>query len=150
MFQARLFRILLGNPKSPPAAARGAAKRGDDAMTAYAAERWQHAEGVFTPLELQVIALAAGSPGDCRVSTTDGGLLARIGRALAKLFALHIPAGLANERLEALRRLACRSFATGGRLEQETIAKALAAGLNRLQVDTVAGIAAGWHANLTR
>lgn len=106
---------------------------------------WKDEAGIFTPLELQVIALAAGSPGECGTCGPADGRMARLGRRIGKAFALHVPTPLANARLEALRQLACRSFARSGTIGEPCAEAALAAGLSERHIETLGRLAAGWR-----
>ena len=99
-------------------------------MNAPARFQWNDAKSVFSPLELQVIALAAASPGECTSSTTREGFVGRLRARFARLLAIHMPGPLANERLEALRLLACNSFARNGDVAPPLRDAALSAGLS--------------------
>ncbi len=96
--------------------------------------RWVDSAGIFTPLELQVIALAAGVPGEC----TTCGPASRLQPLLSpfrKWLALPTKNRLANDRLEALRKLACATFATNGRPKPQVVAAAMEAGLSPRHVE---------------
>jgi hypothetical protein len=96
---------------------------------------------LFTDLERQVIALAAASSRECILVGSNP-----VRRGLSWLAARLVGDGsgnpLANERLEALRRLACISFATHGRPAETSVRAALQAGLSREQVDGLRQLAA--------
>lgn len=100
---------------------------------------------IFDPIERQVIALAAGSASrEC-----GGAQRGPIGRAAARAMRLLTGAEvrpLANPRLEALRRLACAAFATGGRAGQRVIAAATEAGLSQAQIAELGRLAAARRA----
>jgi hypothetical protein len=114
-------------------------------VNAYAKGRWNAVSPHFTPIELQVIALAAGSPGECRSCGAADSRLRRVSRRIGQLFAIESPAPLANARLEALRQVACNSFATSGKIAAETVAAARSAGLNDRQIESLRDIAVDWH-----
>jgi hypothetical protein len=114
-------------------------------VNAPAHREWQDADGIFTPLELRVIALAAATPGDCTIAGPPESWIGRVARRLGRAFALHEPGPLANPHLEALRRVACASFARNGRLDEGETEAALAAGLSRLQIDNLALMATEWR-----
>jgi hypothetical protein len=81
----------------------------------------------FEPTELQVIALA-------RIEARNGGgEPGRIARKLARWFGLPISTGLANPRLEALRRFALRVFRGEGFPPAAELESFLSAGFSALQ-----------------
>ena len=96
---------------------------------------------LFTELERQVIALAAGSSREC-VSVSSNPARRGLEWLVRRLAGDTSANPLANERLEALRRLACMSFATGGQPAETSIRAALQAGLSREQVDGLRQLAA--------
>ena len=104
-------------------------------------ERWDAAWTVFTPVGRQVIALTAGSPRECKACHQGDGWFRRLGAFILHALALDGPAPLANERLEALRRLACASFATAGRPGEQSVAAALDAGLSPRQIEQLGRLA---------
>lgn len=113
-------------------------------MNAPARFQWNDAKSVFSPLELQVIALAAASPGEC-ASTTRDSFVGRLRERLARLLAIHMPGPLANERLEALRLLACNSFARNGDVAPPLRDAALSAGLSDRQIESLRDLSANWR-----
>ena len=97
---------------------------------------------IFTDLERQVIALAAGSSRECAPVASNP-----LRRGFAWLVRRLVADGsgnlLANERLEALRRLACVSFATAGEPAEGSVRAALQAGLSAEQVESLKRLASG-------
>lgn len=114
-------------------------------MNAPARFQWNDATTVFSPLELQVIALAAASPGECASCNTRDSFVGRMRERLARLLAIHMPGPLANERLEALRLLACNSFARNGEVAPPLRDAALSAGLSDRQIESLRDISSGWR-----
>lgn len=114
-------------------------------MNAPARFQWNDAKSIFSPLELQVIALAAASPGECTTCTTHDSFMGRLRERLARLLAIHLPGPLANERLEALRLLACNSFARNGEVATPLRDAALSAGLSDRQIDSLRDLSTGWR-----
>lgn len=95
---------------------------------------------IFTPLEREVIALAAGSARrECAGS--GRGPLARFAAAAVRLLTGNETRPLANPRLEALRRLVCAAFASGGRLGDRALAAAREHGLSQKQIAELARLA---------
>ena len=87
---------------------------------------------IFDPVERQVIALAAGSASrEC--GGTASGPVGRFAASAMRLLTGAEVRPLANPRLEALRRLACAAFATGGRAGERVMAAAREAGLSQEQ-----------------
>ena len=97
---------------------------------------------LFTDIERQVIALAANSRTKC-VPVSSNPLRRVLDRLVRRLTGDSSANPLANERLEALRRLACMSFASGGQLAEASIRSALQAGLTREQIDGLKRLASG-------
>jgi hypothetical protein len=98
---------------------------------------------LFSKTEQEVIALAASSRRECAfLDDEPGGVWTRFLDLLAPERTVK---PLANDRLEALRRLACASFATAGRPGEERVAAARAAGLTKDQIDTLNDIAARYR-----
>lgn len=94
---------------------------------------------IFTELERQVIALAATSAThECGGS---GGISSRIASAASRLLTGAKPRPLANPRLEALRRLACAVFASGGRAGDRVLRLASEAGLSQAQIAELSRLA---------
>ncbi len=95
---------------------------------------------LFSDLERQVIALAASSSRECAPVASNP-----LRRGLAWLVRRLVADGagnpLANERLEALRRLACMSFATAGSPAEGSVRAALQAGLSTEQVESLKRLA---------
>ena len=96
---------------------------------------------LFTDLERQVIALAAASSREC-ISVASNPLRRGLSWLAARLAGDGSGNPLANERLEALRRLACKTFATGGRPGETNVRAAIEAGLSPEQVDGLKRLAA--------
>jgi hypothetical protein len=95
----------------------------------------------FSRTEQEVIALAASSRREC--AFIDEGPGVRLWNRLLDLLAPeHEVKPLANGRLEALRRLACASFASAGRPTDEQRAAARAAGLTDDEIETLCELAA--------
>jgi hypothetical protein len=95
----------------------------------------------FDAVERTVLALAASGSRECGQIT--GNAISRAYRwILGRLMEDANVKPLANERLEALRLLACASLATGGKPNPGRIEAALAAGVTREQVDAVCALAA--------
>lgn len=98
------------------------------------------AEGAgFSALEWSVIALARRDPFR---SVTDPG---RIARAMGSLFGLGTASRLADERLEALRRLAVFAWRRGFALPQSEIDRFLAAGFTLAQLERLVESVTGLH-----
>ena len=97
---------------------------------------------LFTDVERQVIALAANSSREC-LSVSSSPVRRGLDWVVRKLAGDTSGNPLANERLEALRRLACASFATAGRPAENSIRSALQAGLSREQVEGLLRLASG-------
>src|SRR3712207_3806503 len=89
---------------------------------------------LFTDVERQVIALAANSSREC-VSVSSSPVRRGLDWLVRKLAGDSSGNPLANERLEALRRLPCVSFASGGRPAEQSIRSALQAGFSREQIE---------------
>jgi hypothetical protein len=92
------------------------------------------ANELFTDLERQVIALAAASSREC-ISVASNPVRRGLSWVVSRLVGDGSGNPLANERLEALRRLACMSFATRGSPAETSIRAALRAGVSRDQID---------------
>ena len=97
---------------------------------------------LFTDLEQQVIALAASSSREC-VPVASNPLRRGLSRLISRLAGDSSTKPLANDRLEALRRLACVSFATGGRPAETSIRSAIEAGFSREQIEGLKRLASG-------
>ena len=115
-------------------------------MNAPARFQWNDAKSVFSSIELQVIALAAASPGECTSCNARDSLIGRLRRRFARLLAIHMPGPLANERLEALRLLACTSFARNGDVAPPLRDAALSAGVSDRQIESLRNLSTGWRA----
>lgn len=96
------------------------------------------AEAALSPLELRTLQL---SQADGRASLRAPRRIERIG---AMLFGSRRVSGLANTRLEALRRFAILYRLDGSRLDSGEIARAEAAGLSAVMLDRVRHIVDGW------
>ncbi len=97
---------------------------------------------LFTRLERQVITLAATSQGECEGLLHDGPRQGWLASILRGLVPVAVAKPLANERLEALRKLACACFGSAGRPDRQAVDTALAAGINSEQVAGLNGLAA--------
>ena len=95
---------------------------------------------LFTDLEQQVIALAASSSREC-VPVSSNFLRRGLNRLIDRLTGDRSTSPLANERLEALRRLACVAFATKGSPAETSIRSALEAGFSHEQIEGLKRIA---------
>jgi hypothetical protein len=96
---------------------------------------------LFNKTEQQVIALTASSRLECALFDKGPGV--RLWNRFLDLLAPDRKAKpLANERLEALRRLACASLASCGQPAEAHRAAALAAGLTEAQIGMLNNIAA--------
>jgi hypothetical protein len=99
------------------------------------------AAGSFSRTEQQVIALVASSRRECVFDAEGSGV--RLWNSLLDLLAPdRRRRPLANHRLEALRRLACASFASAGRPGAEQLAAARAAGLTEDEIEMLNRLAA--------
>lgn len=96
------------------------------------------AEAALSPLELRTLQL---SQADGRASLRAPRRIERLG---AMLFGSRRVSGLANARLEALRRFAILYRIKGSRLDSGEVARAEAAGLSELMLDRVRHIVDGW------
>ncbi len=96
------------------------------------------AEAALSPLELRTLQL---SQVDGRASLRAPRRIERIG---AMLFGSRRVSGLANARLEALRRFAVLYRLDGARLDSGEIARAQAAGLSAVMLNRVQHIIDGW------
>ena len=99
------------------------------------------ADRLFTPLERQVIVLAATHAPECRgLSDTKPGK-----GWIASMLHRFVPdvavEPFANERLEALRRLTCACFASRGRPDEQVVRAALSTGLKSKQIVSLNGLA---------
>jgi hypothetical protein len=102
---------------------------------------------LFTSLEQQVIALAARSSREC-VPVGSNPIRRAFSRVVNSLAGDHSSRPLANERLEALRRLACISFATAGRPAERSIRPAVDAGFSGEQIEGLKRLASGWSGQM--
>jgi hypothetical protein len=100
---------------------------------------------LFTDIERQVIVLAASSRREC-VSVSSNPVRRGLDWLVRKLAGDTSGNPLANERLEALRRLACTSFATDGQPAETSIRSALQAGFSRDQIEGLKRLASGFRA----
>ncbi len=96
------------------------------------------AEAALSPLELRTLQLSLA---DGRASLRAPRRIERIG---AMLFGSRRVSGLANARLEALRRFAILYRLDGARLDSGEVARAEAAGLSRVMLDRVRHVIDGW------
>lgn len=96
------------------------------------------AEAALSPLELRTLQL---SQGDGRASLRAPRRIEHLG---AMLFGSRRVAGLANARLEALRRFAILYRLDGAAIDSGEIARAEAAGLSVLMLDRARRIIDGW------
>jgi hypothetical protein len=97
---------------------------------------------LFTDIERQVIVLAASSSREC-VSVASNPARRGLDWLVRKLAGDTSANPLANERLEALRRLACTTFATGGRPAETSIRSAIDAGFSSDQIEGLKRLASG-------
>jgi PIN domain nuclease of toxin-antitoxin system len=94
----------------------------------------------FTQLERQVIALAAASSWECAGVSRNPFL--RFLNGLARSLDRDMVARpLANQRLEALRRIACVSFASDGNPPADRVEHAVASGVSADQVRALSVLA---------
>lgn len=96
------------------------------------------AEAALTSLELRTLQL---SQADGRATLRAPRRIERLG---AMLFGSRRMSGLANARLEALRRFAILYRLDGARLDSAEVARAEAAGLSAVMLDRVRHIVDGW------
>jgi hypothetical protein len=94
----------------------------------------------FTPLEWNVVALASQ---DRLSSLREPGVVSRM---LTGLFGLERQAGLADPRLEALRRFAVNAWHHGYRLPVSETKRFLSAGFSTAQFDTLMAAVSGRRA----
>lgn len=87
------------------------------------------ANRLFTPLERQVIVLAATHAPECRRPSDTKPGKGWIASMLHRFVPDVAVEPFANERLEALRRLTCACFASLGRPDEHVVRAALSAGL---------------------
>ena len=92
------------------------------------------ASALFTPIELTVITLAARTSLEGRPCAVSGRFLRR---ARGTLLGERPPNPLADPRLEALRRLACYAFASGGAVSPREAEAARAAGISQAQINGI-------------
>lgn len=97
---------------------------------------------LFGSTERAVIALAQRSGGRECAGVTRGPVLRALGRLIDAVDPQHRVRPLANPRLEALRRLACASFATAGAPEERHLETARAAGLSEIEIEGLRRLAA--------
>ena len=95
----------------------------------------------FTPIEREVIALVARSSRECSGASAKGGPLKRFFRRLLDS-SLGPVLPLANPKLEALRRLACASFAARGLAPDPVLQAAREAGISEEQIRSLSWMAA--------
>jgi len=92
------------------------------------------ADAVFSPIEMKVLTLAA--------HTVLQGRSCAIGARFLRRFRSTVlgerpPTPLADPRLEALRRLACYVFASGGHVSPKEAEAARAADISQAQIDAL-------------
>lgn len=93
------------------------------------------ASAVFTPIEMKVITLAAQTVMQGRPCAVSARFLRRF---RSTVFGQRPPNPLADPQLEALRRLACYTFASGGNVSSREAEAARAAGVSQNQIDGIA------------
>lgn len=102
------------------------------------------APGGFTPLEWSVIALAKHDP------LRSVGEPSRLARAMGSLFGLGTTSPLADQRLEALRRLAVHAWHHGFALPLAEIERFLSAGFVEAQIETLVSSITGLRVGARR
>jgi hypothetical protein len=88
----------------------------------------------FTPIEMKVLTLAAQTVLQGRPCAVSARFLRRF---RSTVLGERPPNPLADPRLEALRRLACYAFASGGAVSEREAGAARDAGISQAQVDGI-------------